>query len=163
MRRGLNPPLPSTTLGAALDLRKHSTDAETKLWYHLLAGRLDGLKFRRQHPLPPWIADFYCSEAKLVVEIDGSQHRDAEDAMRTRVLEQRGLCVLRFWNNDVLIQTPAVLAQILGACRHPHPNPLPHAGEGVNTLATGPTVFEAPHPSPLPPAGEGESQQGPLI
>ena len=132
MRRGLNPPLPSTTLGAALDLRKHSTDAETKLCYHLRAGRLDGLKFRRQHPLPPWIADFHCSEAKLVVEIDGSQHRDAEDAMRTRLLEQRGLRVLRFWNNDALENTAAVLDVILNTARNRtlSPTPLP-PGEGL--------------------------------
>ena len=132
MRRRLNPPLPSTTLGAALDLRKHSSDAETKLWYHLRAGRLDGLTFLRQHPLPPWIADFYCSEAKLVVEIDGSQHRDVEDAMRTRVLEQRGLCVLRFWNNDALENTAAVLDVILNTARNRtlSPTPLP-PGEGL--------------------------------
>jgi very-short-patch-repair endonuclease len=132
MRRGLNPPLPSTTLRAALDLRKHATDAETKLWHHLRAGRLDGLKFRRQHPLPPWIADFYCSEAQLVVEIDGSQHRDADDAMRTRLLEQRGLRVLRFWNNDALENTAAVLEVILSTARNRtlSPTPLPQ-GEGL--------------------------------
>jgi len=67
------------------------TDAEQKLWCRLRGGRLNGLKFRRQHPVPPYIVDFYCMEAKLVVELDGSQHDADVDAARTAALEGGGL------------------------------------------------------------------------
>jgi very-short-patch-repair endonuclease len=67
------------------------TDAERRLWYHLRARRLSGLKFRRQHPIPPNVADFYCEAAKLVVEVDGSQHDAGPDSARTKKLERMGL------------------------------------------------------------------------
>ncbi|MBN8736864.1 MAG: endonuclease domain-containing protein [Xanthomonadales bacterium] len=93
------------------------TDAEQKLWYRLRNGRLDGLKFRRQHPVPPYIVDFYCMEAKLVVELDGSQHGPEADASRSQGLERQGLRVLRFWDNQVLKDINAVLGEILLAVR----------------------------------------------
>jgi very-short-patch-repair endonuclease len=98
----------------------------------LRAGRLHGLKFRRQHPIPPYIADFYCESAKLVVEVDGSQHDEASDAVKTRTLEARGLRLLRFWDNDVLSNTQAVLEAIVNAIedRTLTPTPLP-MGEGL--------------------------------
>ncbi|HSC11254.1 MAG TPA: endonuclease domain-containing protein [Rhodanobacteraceae bacterium] len=127
-----NPPLPSRTRFHASALRGTPTDAESALWFHLRAGRLDGLKFRRQHPLPPYVVDFYCHEAKLVVELDGSQHSDSADSTRTAALNRQGLCVMRFWDNDVLQRTESVLVAILNAARSPTltPTPLPE-GEGL--------------------------------
>jgi very-short-patch-repair endonuclease len=93
------------------------TDAEQKLWYRLRGGRLGGLKFRRQHPVPPYVVDFYCKDARLVVELDGSQHSEDADVLRTRALERQELKVLRFWDNQVLTDLDAVLGEILLAVR----------------------------------------------
>src|SRR3546814_9258168 len=79
----VKPPLPTTTLRNARRLRSDMTDAEQKLWQHLRGGQLDGLKFRRQHPIPPYIADFCCVAVKLIVELDGSQHSEQADAVRS--------------------------------------------------------------------------------
>ncbi|WP_184475537.1 endonuclease domain-containing protein [Rhizorhapis suberifaciens] len=100
-------------------LRQNSTDAEIRLWHHLRAGRLEGYKFRRQAPVGRHIADFLCSSARLIVELDGSQHaeRSAEDQARTRSLQASGYTVLRFWNNDVLQNTHGVLEEILHILR----------------------------------------------
>jgi len=119
------------TLDRARILRRESTDAERALWFHLRSGRLGGLKFRRQHSIPPYIADFYCDSAKLVVELDGSQHNATSDVARTSFLKSHGLTVLRFWDNDVLLDTDSVLEAILNAVgpRPLTPTPLP-MGEG---------------------------------
>jgi len=132
MTHSHSPPLPTRTRTHARRLRGEATDAERKLWQRLRAGQLDGLKFRRQHPIPPHIVDFFCREARLVVELDGSQHGDEVDAARTRFLESKGLRVLRFWDNDVPINTDAVLEAIWNAVgdRTLTPTPLPE-GEGL--------------------------------
>jgi very-short-patch-repair endonuclease len=106
----------SRSTGARI-LRTRRTEAEHRLWQHLRARRLNGLKFRRQHPVGDYFIDFYCAELGLAIEIDGSQHLDetGKDAARTRGLEWRGLRVLRFWNDDVLARTDDVLAAILDA------------------------------------------------
>jgi very-short-patch-repair endonuclease len=109
----INPPLPSRTRKSAVRLRAELTDAERLLWFHLRAGRLCDLKFRRQHPLPPYIVDFFCKEASLVVEVDGSQHDASVDARRSAAIERQGFAILRFWDNQVLTETEAVLEQIL--------------------------------------------------
>ena len=98
----------------ARELRKNSTDAEARLWFRLRDRQLLGLKFRRQHRIGPYFADFYCDEGRLVVEVDGGQHTDAAeaDARRTAYLESEDLLVLRFWNNDVLGNTEGVLEKI---------------------------------------------------
>ncbi|MBW3550243.1 MAG: DUF559 domain-containing protein, partial [Proteobacteria bacterium] len=88
MPQTTKPPLPSRSLATARRLRGTSTDAERKLWHHLRAGQLDGLKFRRQHPIPPYVADFFCESLKLVVELDGSQHTKESDRSRTLLLEK---------------------------------------------------------------------------
>jgi len=126
------PPLPSRSLDAARGLRKSSTDSERKLWQCLRAGQLDGLKFRRQHPIPPYIVDFYCEAANLVVELDGSQHTEVADRARTHFLESKGLTVLRFWDNEALTQTDAVVESIFDYVAHRTltPTPLP-VGEGL--------------------------------
>ncbi|MGH8225337.1 MAG: endonuclease domain-containing protein [Gammaproteobacteria bacterium] len=117
MVQGENTPLPTITKTEARQLRRNTTDAENRLWYYLRAGRLAGLKFRRQHPVPPYILDFYCDAAKLVVELDGSQHDARIDLTRTRTLERRGLKVIRFWDNDVLRDTRSVLEVILSVAQ----------------------------------------------
>ncbi|MCG8505750.1 MAG: DUF559 domain-containing protein [Sphingomonadales bacterium] len=81
--------------------------------------RLGSLKFRRQVPVGPYIVDFMCKSVGLVIELDGGQHsgQTAADAERTRLLEQRGYRVLRFWNNEVVENMEGVLETILAAAR----------------------------------------------
>ena len=97
-------------------LRAASTDAESLLWSKLRDRQMLGLKFRRQHPVGPYFADFACLEIGLIVELDGGQHADpdatAHDQYRTAVLTGEGFEVLRFWNHEVLSQTEAVLTRI---------------------------------------------------
>ncbi len=126
------PPLPTRTLAYSRSLRREMTDAERKLWQYLRAGRIDGIKFRRQHPIPPYIADFCCVAARVIIELDGSQHSNEVDAARARYLESQGWRILRFWDNDALIQTEAVLDAIWNAIsdRTLSPTPLP-TGEGL--------------------------------
>ncbi|CAN7262631.1 DUF559 domain-containing protein [Pseudoxanthomonas sp. LjRoot168] len=114
-------------------LRHEQTDAEHALWWRLRNRRLQGWKFRRQHRIGPYFADFVCLEAGLVVELDGSQHLKQEQYDRTRTahLKREGFEVLRFWNDDVLRETEAVLVAILTALA-PHPpsgHLLPARGE----------------------------------
>ena len=118
----------------ARSLRKNQTDAERKLWRCLRARELCGFKFRRQYPIAPYIVDFICVEKQLIVEVDGGQHGTMTelDNRRTEFLNARGYRVLRFWNNEVLQQLDAVLARILDSLMHPHPSPLPQAGEGTS-------------------------------
>ena len=96
---------------AAKALRREMTNAEMRMWYHLRAGRFEGWKFRRQVPMGPFVVDFLCERALLIVEIDGGQHAERIDADRERTmwLEQQGYRVLRFWNNDVLGNMNGVL------------------------------------------------------
>ena len=96
----------------AKKLRRASTDAENRLWYHLRSRRFEGAKFIRQFPIGPYIADFACRDARLAIELDGGQHIEAVDAPRTEVIEAFGYRVIRFWNNDVLQNTEAVLETI---------------------------------------------------
>lgn len=120
-------------------LRHSSTDAEQKLWSRLRSRRLNGAKFRRQHPVGPFIVDFFCSSALLIIELDGSGHAECEqqtyDQERTRYIEERGLKVLRFWNHQIFQEMELVLQCIADAVaeRSPHPTrsggpPLPRAG-----------------------------------
>ena len=121
----------------ARELRKASPDAERVMWKHLRSRQLDGYKFRRQHPIGPFFADFACVEAGLVIEFDGSQHFGPDavlrDGQRTAFLEQAGFRVLRFDDRQALTETAGVLQSILEwlHLHHPHPSPLPQAGEGV--------------------------------
>jgi very-short-patch-repair endonuclease len=97
----------------ARNLRRHTTNAERLLWYFLRARRFAGCKFRRQHPIGPFIVDFACVERSLVVEADGGQHAgSAADARRTRWLETEGWRVVRFWNDDIVRRTQDVLEAI---------------------------------------------------
>jgi len=108
-------------LARVRQLRRNATEAEKMLWQHLRGRSLEGHKFRRQVWIGPYIADFLCNEAALVVELDGSQHADSADydAARSAYLEERGFRVLRFWNNDVLGDIDAVLIAIRAAVPSP--------------------------------------------
>jgi very-short-patch-repair endonuclease len=98
----------------ARKLRSNMTDAEHRLWFHLRKRQLADLRFRRQHPIAGYIADFACLEARLVIELDGSQHLDSSsDAVREAAIRQAGFQILRFWNDDVLLRTQRVLEAIL--------------------------------------------------
>jgi len=111
-------------------MRRLRTDAEARLWGALRNRGLGDWKWRRQVPIGPFIADFFCTEAGLVVELDGGQHSEqaAYDARRTRYLQQRGLRVMRFWNSAVLQNLNGVCLTILEACRGGAP--LPPSGRG---------------------------------
>lgn len=108
-------------------MRRHPTDAEGVLWRKLRDRQLGGVQFRRQHPVGPYIADFYCPERNLIVEVDGGQHVENQEAdeRRTKELEKLGYHVLRFWNHEVLNLSDAVLEKILQEIEIPHPSPLP--------------------------------------
>ncbi|WP_298188320.1 DUF559 domain-containing protein [Metallibacterium sp.] len=132
--------LPADLRDFARELRRRTTDAEALLWRLLRNRHMAGAKFRRQHPLSPYVLDFYCHDAGLAVELDGGQHNEAagrrHDARRDAFLAQKGIRVLRFWNHEVLNQTEAVLEAIYAAVGQASsrvepspPAPLP-AGEG---------------------------------
>jgi imidazole glycerol-phosphate synthase subunit HisF len=101
--------------GMAKDLRKNMTDAEKVLWFHLKQNP-EGFKFRRQHPLGIYIADFYCHKAKLVIELDGSIHDNEEvktnDEIRQRNIEEGGIKVIRFKNEEIFNDIETVLRRI---------------------------------------------------
>jgi very-short-patch-repair endonuclease len=123
----------------ARELRRSSPDAERAVWAALRNRQLDGYKFRRQHPVGPFFADFACVEASLIVELDGGQHFEPEaveaDARRTQALNANGFHVLRFDDRQALVEREGVLTRILDwlHSHHPHPSPLPPAGEGAHT------------------------------
>jgi very-short-patch-repair endonuclease len=89
----------------AKKLRREQTEVERKLWSALRNRQFDGFKFRRQQPLGPYIADFVCFGAKLIIELDGDQHGSdkgiAYDRARTRFLQTEGFKVLRFPNHEI--------------------------------------------------------------
>jgi very-short-patch-repair endonuclease len=92
------------------------TDAEKALWAKLRGHQLHGMGFRRQESIGPYVVDFVCREAKLIVEVDGGQHAESEsDAVRDAFLARGGFRVLRFWNNEVLSNLDGVLARIAEA------------------------------------------------
>ena len=101
----------------ARELRKSPTDAERVLWQRLRRRQLASFKFRRQHSVGPYICDFVCLEVFVVVELDGSQHAEQfdYDLRWDSFLRSRGFRVLRFWNNDVLSRTQAVIDTIFEA------------------------------------------------
>jgi len=118
----------------ARSLRKEMTEAERRLWRRLRLIEMPSTHFRSQVPIGNYIADFCCHAATLIVEVDGGQHNDDEEAERDKIrtawLNERGYRVLRFWNNDVLNSTDAVMETIMAALKDtPTPTP-PLKGEG---------------------------------
>ncbi len=93
-------------------LRREQTEAERTLWSALRSRQLR-FKFRRQHPIPPYVADFACIEARLIVELDGGQHGAGADDARDTALAAAGWLVRRYWNSDVASNPEGVLADIV--------------------------------------------------
>lgn len=97
-------------------LRRTQTDAERVFWAKVRNGQFFGVKFFRQYSIGPYILDFYCPATKLAVELDGGQHGLPEkreyDVDRTAYLNGHGIEVVRFWNNEVLLQIEGVLAEL---------------------------------------------------
>jgi very-short-patch-repair endonuclease len=105
------PPLATSRARA---MRRDMTDAERKLWFLLRDRRLAGMKFRRQAPVGPYIADFVCLRCKLIVEADGGQHyENPKDVVRDRWLTREGYVVVRYSNNDILKNPEGVLTDLL--------------------------------------------------
>ena len=107
----------------AKQMRRNSTEAEEALWNRLKNKRAAGLKFRRQHPIDKFIADFYCHEKRLVIELDGNIHADDEqrdlDKGRTETLNDFGIKVLRFKNEEILDNIEEVIKKILDTFKKP--------------------------------------------
>ena len=116
----------------ARELRKKMTDAERVLWQYLRLKQIAGYKFRRQCSIGSYVVDFACFEKKLIIELDGGQHIDqmAYDSKRTKWLESQGFHVMRFWNNQVLKETQAVVETISNIFT-PHLYPPPQGGRSV--------------------------------
>ena len=125
--------LPELQRERARNLRNEATPSERLMWSRLRASNLGGHKFSRQISIGPFICDLVCRQARLVVELDGSQHGGAYDAHRTRYLEGEGFAVMRFWNHQVLQDVEAVLVTILARLEEivhsPRPAP-PASGRG---------------------------------
>ena len=106
----------ASTQEYARELRLRTTEAEQKLWSLLRNRQLKGKKFRRQHAIANYVVDFYCNESKLVIELDGNFHTETEtkeyDKSRTNLLNELGITVLRFWNEEVIKDPGKVLEKI---------------------------------------------------
>ncbi len=114
-------------------LRAQMADAERVLWSSLRKDQL-GWRFRRQHPIPPYVVDFACAEARLIIEADGGQHNErGEHDKRDDALRRQGWRIMRFWNNDILENRAGVLQAIVQALSTAEPPPKPSpvdTGEG---------------------------------
>ncbi|HEY1936028.1 MAG TPA: DUF559 domain-containing protein [Acetobacteraceae bacterium] len=143
----------SALLRHAKEMRRDATPAERKLWQALRNRTHAGLKFRRQMLLGPYIADFYCSSVRIVVEIDGISHFESQtDAARDAWMQARGIRVLRFSNHEVLSNTGGVCQAIEQVAA----TPPDHAATPPDHAATPPDHAATPPPIPLP-QGEGGS------
>jgi very-short-patch-repair endonuclease len=112
---------------SARELRQRETASEKLLWSILRNRRLHGLKFRRQYPVGPFVADFYCAKRALIVELDGPIHDDfiEQDTERTRLIEASGFRVIRFRNDELLNDPEGVLQRIVMTAKKLTPNPSP--------------------------------------
>jgi very-short-patch-repair endonuclease len=119
-------PRPQRLIKLAREFRKEATYTENLLWQALRKHKQAGLKFRRQHPIIGFVADLYCAEHKLIIEIDGDVHEDESvaehDKKRQAALEQAGYRVIRFTTSEVTLNIDGVISRILIACGK---NPLP--------------------------------------
>ncbi len=97
----------------ARSLRRDMTEAERQLWSRLRNRQLENTKFVKQFPVGPYVADFAARSLGLVVELDGGQHSEGKDAARTKLIEEHGYRVIRFWNNDVIENIDGVLETIV--------------------------------------------------
>jgi very-short-patch-repair endonuclease len=110
----------------ARELRRTMNARERKLWRALSNREAGGFRFRRQHPIGSYIVDFICLDSRLVIEVDGGQHGDdkqiAHDQRRTAWLSAEGYRVLRFWSNEVMSNTEAVVARVVEAALNSSPS-----------------------------------------
>jgi len=115
-------------------LRHEPTEPEKRLWAQLRNGQIEGAKLRRQHPIGPFVLDFYCDAAGLAIEIDGDTHADqaSYDARRTAWLEAQEIRVIRFTNRDVIDNLEGVVEVVAGALRA-----RPHRLAALTTLSRG--------------------------
>jgi very-short-patch-repair endonuclease len=112
--------IPSSAKAHARAMRRTPTEAERKLWYALRDRRMQHVKFRRQAPIGPYVADFLCIEHRLIIEADGGRHAgSAKDIARDTWLARNGYKILRFWNRDILTDRESVLATIAVTCGLP--------------------------------------------
>ena len=137
--------VPSSHFGRARELRREMTAAEKVLWGRLRGNQL-GIKFRKQHPIGPYVTDFYARDVGLIVEIDGDTHFTPEaksyDSIRTDYLHQLGLTVLRFTNLEILRQPEGVIKQINQVVQTVHPSETPlQQWRRSDTLRVGDTVY----------------------
>ncbi len=122
----------------ARHLRKNPTEAENRLWTALRRQQIGDAKFRRQVPFGPYVADFACLSARLIIELDGGQHaaRAKGDEQRDAWFAARGYRTVRFWNNEVFENFDGVLTAIAKTLqRSPHPSPPPQGGKGQREAA----------------------------
>ncbi len=136
------------TLEKARSLRQTQTDAEGLLWHYLRNKRLGGYKFRRQHPMGKYIADFVCLSRKLIIELDGGHHAKENDydEERDRFLQNEGYRVMRFWNNEILESCMGVLEKVFDALEFPPPPPeaaTPPQGGSDGEVSSGWTIERA--------------------
>ncbi|HEX2396443.1 MAG TPA: DUF559 domain-containing protein [Bacteroidales bacterium] len=98
----------------ARSFRKEATEAEDILWNEIRNKRIKGFKFRSQHPLSNYIADFYCHEARLVIEVDGEIHEHSKeyDECRSYMLSELGIKVIRFKNDEIVNDLNSVISRI---------------------------------------------------
>jgi len=133
------PPIDAVILDRARRLRREMTEVERKLWRFLRDRSLVGVKFRRQVPLGNFIADFCCLDCRLIVELDGGQHAEHEDAdaLRSQCFAEEGFRVLRFWNDQVLNGAESVVEEILAAIAEDERAPSPGARDARRPLPKG--------------------------
>ncbi|MFS8887045.1 endonuclease domain-containing protein, partial [Synechococcus sp. R55.1] len=145
-------------IARARQLRREATTAESLLWELLRDRRLLGRKFRRQHPIGQFIADFFCDDARLIIEIDGAVHREPtqqeRDRLREEILREHGFAILRFTNEQILDRTEQVLQEIAAyvtAHSYEHPSPLSQSlgrgagGEGYLPLYEAKMIWHYDH------------------
>ncbi|PJG48714.1 hypothetical protein CAF53_11065 [Sphingobium sp. LB126] len=136
--------LPSGSVGRAKTLRRNATESEKRLW-NALREKLPGVKFRRQVPHGPYVADFLNFAGKLIIEVDGATHaeRTEQDATRTRYFEAQGYQTLRFWNHEVMDNLEGVLTTISLSLREREGGAKRREGEGDEAVQKTPSPSHA--------------------
>jgi very-short-patch-repair endonuclease len=122
----------------ARQLRKKETWAEKLVWRWLRNRRFNGYKFRRQHPIGDYLLDFFCEEAELAIELDGSGHgypgQRNHDVEREKFLKSRGIKTLRFWNSHLLRNAQSIRDTIFKELQKRAPHPLPDYTQPMKPL-----------------------------